>query len=114
MFVCRYRSSAHEFYLAAKPFALAYPDRVKAILEETQKVDDWAKTNPTGVATLLSPQLGLDVSTLEEVSQRRPYGVQPIQPDVIAYQQRVADTFFKLKLLPKQVDIKEATQAPKQ
>ena len=103
-----------EFYLAAKPFALAYPDRVKAILEETQKVDDWAKTNPTGVATLLSPQLGLDVPTLEEVSQRRPYGVQPIQPDVIAYQQRVADTFFKLKLLPKQVDIKEAVQAPKQ
>ena len=27
-----------EFYLAAKPFAEQYPDRVKAILEETQKV----------------------------------------------------------------------------
>ena len=103
-----------EFYLAARPFAEQYPDRIKAILEETQKVDDWAKTNPTEVATLLSPQLGIDVPTLEEISRRRSYGVQPIQPDVIAYQQEVADTFFKLKLLPKQLDIKEAAPAPKQ
>ncbi len=103
-----------EFYLAAKPFTEQYPDRVKAILEETQKVDDWAKTNPTEVAKLLSPQLGIDVPTLVEVSQRRPYGVQPIQPDVVAYQQQVANTFFKIGLLPKQLDIKQVAQVPKQ
>lgn len=85
-----------EFYLGAKPFTDRYPDRIKVILEEIQKVDDWAKTNPTEVAKLLSPQLGIDVPTLVEVSQRRPYGVQPIRPEVVAYQQQVADTFFKL------------------
>ena len=103
-----------EFYLAAKPFAEQYPDRIKAILEESQKVDDWAKTNPTEVAKLLSPQLGIDVPTLVEVAKRRPYGVQPMQPDVFAYQQQVADTFFKIGLLPKQVNVKEVAQAPKQ
>lgn len=102
-----------EFYLAAKPFAEQYPDRVKAILEETQKVDDWAKDNPTEVAKLLSPQLGIDVPTLEEVSKRRPYGVKPIDQEVVAYQQQVASTFLKLGLLPKPVNVKEAAQVPK-
>lgn len=102
-----------EFYLAAKPFAEQHPDRVKAILEETQKVDDWARGNPTEVAKLLSPQLGIDVPTLEEVSKRRPYGVKPIDQEVVTYQQQVANTFLKLGLLPKPVNVEDALQAPK-
>ncbi len=102
-----------EFYLAAKPFADRHSDHIKAILEETQKVDTWAKANPTKVAKLLSPQLGIDVPTLVEVSQRRPYGVQPMQSEVVVYQQQVADTFFKLGLLPKQLDVKQVAQIPK-
>lgn len=102
-----------EFYLASQSFADQNAESVKAILEEIQKVDEWAAKNPSGVANLLSPKLGIDVPTLEEVAKRRPYGVQPIQNDVVAYQQKVADTFFELKLLPKQVDVKEVTQLPK-
>jgi sulfonate transport system substrate-binding protein len=103
-----------EFYLAAKPFNDQYPDRIKAILEELQKVDEWAATQPTEVAKLLSPALGIDVPTLEEVARRRPYGVQPITAEVITYQQKVADTFLDLKLLPKQVKISEVAQVTKQ
>lgn len=102
-----------EFYLAAKPFAAQYPERVKAILEETQKVDEWASKNATAVATLLSPQLSIDVPTLEEISKRRPYGVQPIQPDVVTYQQQVADTFHKIELLPKPVKVREVAEVQK-
>lgn len=102
-----------EFYLAAKPFADQYPERVKAIFEEIQKVDEWAAKNATGVATLLSPQLSIDVPTLEEISKRRPYGIQPIQADVVKYQQQVADTFHQLGLLPKSVNVEEVTQRPK-
>ena len=100
-----------EFYLAAKPLVEQYPTRVQAILEETQKVDDWAKSHPKQVATLLSPQLGIDIPTLTEVSKKRPYGVQPIQPDIIAYQQKEANTFFQLGLLPKPIDVKADTSA---
>jgi len=99
-----------EFYLAAKPFADGQGSRIQAILEETQKVDDWAKANPKEVAKLLSPQLGIDVPTLIEVSQRRPYGVQPMQSEVIEYQQQVADTFFKLGLLPKPLEVKQVAR----
>lgn len=102
-----------EFYLAAKSFAQQYPERVKTILAETQKIDDWAVANPTEVAKLLSPQLGIDVPSLEEVSKRRPYGVKPIDAEVVAYQQDVADTFHELKLLPQPVSVKEVAELPK-
>jgi len=103
-----------EFYLAAKPFNDQYSDRTKAILEELQKIDEWAATQPTEVAKLLSPALGIDVPTLEEVARRRPYGVQPITAEVITYQQKVADTFLDLKLLPKPIKISEVAQVTKQ
>lgn len=103
-----------EFYLAAKPFNEQYPDRIKAILEELQTVDEWAASQPTEVAKLLAPELGIDVPTLEEISRRRPYGVQPITDEVVTYQQKVADTFLELKLLPKQVKISEVAQLSKQ
>jgi sulfonate transport system substrate-binding protein len=100
--------SNREFYLAAKPIVTQHPDRIKAILEELNKVDNWAKANPKPVAELLSPQLNIDVPTLEEVSRRRPYGVQtPVKPDVVKYQQSVADTFLKLGLIPKPIKVKD-------
>ncbi len=102
-----------EFYLATKSFADKNPNHLKAILEEIQKVDDWAASQPTEVAKLLSPELGIDVPTLEEVSKRRPYGVKPITDDVVAYQQKVADTFYELKVLPKQLKISEVAKATK-
>lgn len=102
-----------EFYLATKTFAEQQPDRLKVILEEIQKIDDWAASQPTEVAKLLSPELGIDVPTLEEVAKRRPYGVQPITEEVVGYQQKVADTFYELKVLPKQLKISEVAQVSK-
>ncbi len=96
-----------EFYLAAKPFAEQHPDRVKAIVEEIEKADVWAKNNIKEAAAQLSPQLGIDAPVLEEVLERRPSGVQAIKPDVVTYQQQVADTFLQLGLLPKPVKVQE-------
>lgn len=98
-----------EFYLAARPFLNQRPDVIKAVLEELNKVDNWAKANPKPVAELLSPQLSIDVPSLEEITRRRPYGVQtPLKPDVVTYQQSVADVFHKLGLIPKPIKVKEA------
>jgi sulfonate transport system substrate-binding protein len=66
------------------------------------------------VAKLLSPELGIDVPALEEISRRRPYGMQQITDEVVTYQQKVADTFLDLKLLPKPIKISEVAQVTKQ
>jgi len=103
-----------EFYLAAKPFNEQYPNRIKALLEGVQQVDEWAANQPTEVAKLLSSELGINVPALEKISWRRPYGMQPITDEVVTYQQKVADTFLDLKLLCQPIKISEVAQITKQ
>jgi sulfonate transport system substrate-binding protein len=76
-------------------------------LEEVNKVSEWAKSNPAEVAKFLSPVLGINADILEIAEKRRDYGVLPIADEVIAKQQEVADAFYKIKLIPKQINVKE-------
>jgi len=96
------------FYLASRSFAEQQPDLIKIVLQEVQKIDDWANTNPREVAEFLAPQLKVEVGDLERATKRREYGVNPITARTIADQQEIADRFFRLKLIPKQISVQEA------
>ncbi|AFY32750.1 sulfonate ABC transporter substrate-binding protein [Calothrix sp. PCC 7507] len=96
------------YYLAAKSFVDNKPDALKTVLDQVKKASDWAKNNPTEVAKLLSPVLGIAEPVLEKVEKRREYDVLPLTDEVITKQQDVADTFYKIKLIPKEIKVKEA------
>lgn len=95
------------YYLAAKSFVDKNPESLKTVLDGVSKVSDWAKNNPTEVAKLLSPVLGIDAAVLEVAEKRRDYGVFPLTDEVITKQQEIADTFYKIKLIPKEIKVKE-------
>ena len=95
------------YYLTAKSFAEKNPAALKTVLAGVTKVSDWAKKNPPEVAKLLSPVLGIDAAVLEVAEKRRKYGIFPLTNDVIAKQQEIADTFYKINLIPKQIKVKE-------
>lgn len=65
------------------------------------------------MAEVLSPLIGIDARILEQVAKRRAYGVEPITEEVVAYQQKLADTFFRLKLVPKKLDVKQVAMVSK-
>lgn len=95
------------YYLAAKSFVEKNPAALKTVLAGVTKVSDWAKKNPPEVAKLLSPVLGIDAAVLEVAEKRRKYGIFPLTNDVITKQQEIADTFYKINLIPKQIKVKE-------
>jgi sulfonate transport system substrate-binding protein len=101
--------SNHQFFLASRPYATRRADVVAIVLEELAIVDQWAKTNPREAAAILQPQIGLDQATLELALSRGGYGVAPVNDAVLAEQQRIADTFFDLKLIPKHISVRDAT-----
>jgi sulfonate transport system substrate-binding protein len=101
--------SNHQFFLASRPYAEKRADVVAIVLEEVAAVDQWAKTNPKEAATALQPQIGLDQATLELALSRGGYGVTPVSDAVLAEQQRIADAFYDLKLIPKHINIRDAT-----
>jgi sulfonate transport system substrate-binding protein len=101
--------SNHQFFLASRPCATKRADVVAIVLEEVAAVDLWAKTNPKEAAAALQPQIGLDQATLELALSRGGYGVTPVNDAVLAEQQRIADTFYDLKLIPKHISVRDAT-----
>jgi len=102
----------HQFYLSARAYAEKYPEIVHILLEELDKIDQWGMQNPKEVAKFISPLIGIELPVIEVAAQRLSYGVKPVTPEVLAAQQKIADKFFELKLVPKQVRIADAAWNP--
>ncbi len=100
------------YYLSTRAFADANKATIAVILSEITAVNDFAAKNPRVIAETLSPKYGLPVEVLEAVERRRQHGLQPIDRRVIAGQQRIADAFYREKLLPKKLKIEEAVWRP--
>jgi sulfonate transport system substrate-binding protein len=106
--------SNHQFFLASRAYANQRADVVSIVLNEVAAVDNWARSNIKEAAGALSPQIGLDQPTLELALSRGGYGVKPVDDAVIAEQQRIADSFYDLRLIPKRITVRDATLvAPK-
>jgi sulfonate transport system substrate-binding protein len=101
--------SNHQFFLASRSYAAKRADVVSVVLEEVAAVDKWAKTNQKAAAAALQPQIGLDQETIELALSRGGYGVTPVSDPVMAEQQRIADSFYELKLIPKRINVRDAT-----
>lgn len=101
--------SNHQFFLASRSYATKRGDLVAIALEELAAIDQWAKTNRKDAAAALQPQIGLDQATLELALSRGGYGVTPVDDAVLAEQQRVADAFYDLKLIPRHINVRDAT-----
>jgi sulfonate transport system substrate-binding protein len=95
----------HQFYLATQSFANAHPQVIDAVLASLADIDRWANDNSHAVAEQLSAGIGVPVPILEIALKRQTYGIKPLDENVVAEQQRIADTFFALGLLPKPVTV---------
>ena len=102
----------HQFYLATRSFAKAHPEQVGAIVDEVRSVGDWAKAHPDEVAAQVAPLLNLPLDTALTVVKRQGYGARFITPEVTAQQQKIADAFTALKLIPKPLVIRDVVWTP--
>jgi sulfonate transport system substrate-binding protein len=100
--------SNHQFFLAARPYAEKNPAVLKTVLEELVKVDEWAGRNVKEVASILSTLVGLEPAIVELAASRYSYGVKPVSDAVIGEQQKIADVFTNLKLIPKKINVRDA------
>lgn len=98
----------HEFMLASRSFEQNNKEAVRIVLDQLKEADTWAEANQSEVAKLLSPELGIDVPSLEQAISRRSFGIEDMDEDTYAEQQRIADAFLKLKLIPEAVKVRDA------
>ena len=102
----------HQFYLSSKSFAAENGPTLDAIVAAVAEVDAWAGDNTDAVAKELAPSVGIPAPILSLALKRQTYGIRPLDEAVTKEQQRIADTFHGLKLVPKAVDIAGAVRKP--
>jgi sulfonate transport system substrate-binding protein len=61
-----------------------------------------------GTAAKLAPDVGIPASVLAVSLGRETLGLKRVTAEVVRQQQEVADTFYKLKLIPKPIRIADA------
>lgn len=96
------------FFLAERSFSQINPTVISTLLTELRKEGAWIKKNTTQAASLLAPLQGLDAAVVELSLSRYSHDIHPISPQVLEEQQKIADTFFELKLIPKSIQVKSA------
>lgn len=99
-------SSNNSFYLASLPLANQYPEAIAALFEELTRADRFVQENRPQAIKLIADFSGLDAGVVSLFLQRRPPSpVAPLNAVTQADQQKVADAFHKLGLIPKPVQV---------
>lgn len=101
-------SNNMNFYFVTQSFANNYDKIIKIVIDEMRKVGLWVPTHQQEAAEILASNTGLKLSVALKIIQRARYEAQPIQDQAIEEQQRIADTFFRLGLLPKSIRVEDA------
>lgn len=104
----------YQFYLAERGYIDKNPQVIRAWFDDTVEQGRWLKANVKQAAAQIAPLQSLDPAVVELSLTRYQFGVSPLTPTVAAEQQKIADAFLELKLIPKPVRIADALPgAPK-
>jgi sulfonate transport system substrate-binding protein len=96
------------FYSSTKEFASAHPDALNAAISVLNAQEYWEGAHIAETATDISPSIGLPTTTLNTWFARQKYGVHKLTPGIFTDQQKIADAFFKLGLIPARIDVSSA------
>ncbi|MCA3238921.1 MAG: sulfonate ABC transporter substrate-binding protein [Curvibacter sp.] len=102
----------YAYYLAERSYVEKRPEVIEALFADLVAQGKWLKANIKQAAAIIAPLQGLDADIVEVNLRRYQYGVVPVSDAVLAEQQKVADAFFDLKLIPKAIVVREAAWNP--
>jgi sulfonate transport system substrate-binding protein len=98
----------HSFYLSRRDFVASHSDALNSAIASIKQVEAWLPANLSAAATELAPSIGLPVPVILTSLQRQKYGVVKVSAAVLADQQKIADTFYKLHLIPSPITVADA------
>jgi sulfonate transport system substrate-binding protein len=100
--------SHHQFFLSARSFARQSPDVLRITLEQVGAQGQRIRANRAQAAAQLAPIQGLPASVIEVGLEHYAHIFKPVDAPILAEQQRIADAFFDLKLIPKRIVTRDA------
>ncbi|MFT4115225.1 aliphatic sulfonate ABC transporter substrate-binding protein [Bradyrhizobium sp.] len=99
--------STSAFFLANRPFTTVHPDIVTLLNQTFANEAKWADSHRPEIAKSLNEATGVELAALTKAIDRSNFAITPVTDEVAANQQIVADRFFKLGLIPKQINVRD-------
>lgn len=97
-----------QLYVARRELAEERPQLLQLVLSQLAETDAWVATHVPEAAARLSQQLGMSLSAVQRSLERTRFEVMPVTELVMDNQQRIADTFLTLGLVPRALDVRKA------
>lgn len=108
-------SGNNSFYLASTAFTQQHPAALAAIFEALTEADAYVQSHRKEAAQQVAAFSGLGLATVHRFLERRPPSpTTALSATNVADQQRVADAFFELGLIPKPVKVADIVWQPPQ
>jgi aliphatic sulfonates family ABC transporter substrate-binding protein len=100
-------TAQNSFFLANRDFVAKHPDIVAAIGAEIAAATNWADAHREETARLFSEASGVDYAAQKRAVDRAEFSFGPLTDKVLTAQQQVADRFYKLKLIPNEINVRD-------
>ncbi|MEG0446184.1 MAG: ABC transporter substrate-binding protein, partial [Comamonas sp.] len=106
-------SGNNAFYLSSKGLVERHPQVIRALFDELTRADQLVQTTRKEVVQLVAAFSGLEANVVNRFIGRRPSSPTTLlSPAIVADQQRVADAFFRLGVIPRQVRVADIVWQP--
>ncbi len=100
-------SAQNSFFLVNAGFAAKHPDVVATINGAIATATTWADQHRDQVAAILAEASGVDLAAENRSVERTEFTFGPLNDDVLAEQQAVADRFQRLGLIPAPIHVRD-------
>jgi len=97
----------NSFYLASRAYAAQTPQIVDKVVASLGDVGAWCDTHKDQVAGLLSSGTGVPLPNMIQAINRTSFRSIPMTEALLADQQRVADRFSNLHLIPGRLNVRD-------
>lgn len=95
------------FFLANRTFTEKHPKIVGELNGIFARESDWASANRSAIIESLHETTKVDKEALAVAIDRTRFGVTPLTEAILSNQQKTADRFYKLGLIPKTITVKD-------
>jgi sulfonate transport system substrate-binding protein len=98
----------HQYFVSTRSFSEKNAETLKIVMQELGEVGQWVRENYSQAAKELAPIQGLEPDIVEASLRHYEHIYKSIDDAVLGDQQRIADTFYELKLIPQKLSIRDA------
>ena len=102
----------HQYFVSSRIWAEKNAAVIQVVMQELSDVGQWVRQNYARAAAELAPIQGLQPDIIEAGLRHYAHIYKPTDETVLADQQRIADAFYELKLIPKKISVQDAVVRP--